>query len=341
MLWGLVLSASAGGAYTFYKEASVGEAMTSSGQAFVGLLTAEQKQTCVLDYAAPQRFDWHFIPKDYRKGLQLKHMDEAQQKAALNLLQTALSEVGYGKATKIMEVEKLLHELEGGKGRNIRDPQRYYFTLFGTPGPDTKWGLSVEGHHLSLNFVVEKGQVISSTPQFFAANPALVKNENNAGIAVGTRILKDEELLAFELVNSLTDEQKKKAILDPVAPKEIREAGSAQPVQAAPEGIPFNELTMEQKKIANKLINAYCAAMPASVAEQRLAAIQEAGRRQIHFAWAGATEPGIGHYYRMQGPTFVIEFVNTQPDSAGNPANHIHAVWRDYRGDFAVSATAK
>ena len=235
-----------------------------------------------------------------------------------------------------MRLEGLLHELEGGKGRNIRDPQRYFFTLFGTPSKTAKWGLSVEGHHLSLNFAVDGDEVVSSTPQFFGANPAIVKTENKSEIKLDLRVLKNEEALAFELVNSLNDEQKKVAIIAAQAPKEIREAGSAQPPQEKGVGIQLSELDMDQKKLLNRLINTYINAVPKPVADQRREVLNKAGRRKIQFAWAGATKPGIGHYYRIQGPTFLIEFVNTQPDPSGNPANHIHAVWRDLRGDFGV-----
>lgn len=326
----------AGAGFTYYKQATTAESMTSAGKAFVETLNSEQKALTVLDYGSPKRFEWHFIPKDERKGFQVKQMSQQQRKAAHNLLRNALSEVGYGKTTKIMELEKLLHELEAGKGRNIRDPERYYFTLFGEPGKDDRWGLSVEGHHLSLNFVVDDDRVASTTPQFFGANPAIVKTENSSGIAVGTRVLAKEEALAFDLVNSLSDEQKKAAVIAEKAPSEIRDAGSAQPPSAAPEGIALSSLSGEQKRTLRQLVDAYCESMPESVAEQRMNAIRDAGTENVHFAWAGALEPGIGHYYRVQGPTFLIEFVNTQPDAAGNPANHIHAVWRDMHGDFAV-----
>ncbi|MCA9091045.1 MAG: DUF3500 domain-containing protein [Planctomycetaceae bacterium] len=321
--------------YTYYREVATGEAMTQAGSAFVTSLDAEQQKTAVLEYANPERMGWHFIPKDHRKGLQVKHMTPAQQKAAHHLLRSALSEAGYSKATRIMDLENLLNELEGGKGRNIRDSQRYYFTLFGQPTDDGRWGLSVEGHHLSLNFVVEKGKVISSTPQFFATNPAVVKTKNSVNVPVGTRVLAQEELLAFELVNSLSAEQAKVAIIADKAPAEIREAGSVQPPQDAPAGIGFSDLTAKQQSLVQELVLEYCSAMTAEVAGERLSAIRDAGWDKVSFCWAGAKEEGIGHYYRVQGPTFLIELVNTQPDAAGNPANHIHCVWRDMKGDFA------
>jgi hypothetical protein len=330
----LLVAGSAG--WSFYKEVVVGQAMGDAAEAFIATLNDEQRQTVVLAYDVPQRVDWHFIPKEERKGLQIRHMSEEQRKAAHALLQTALSQAGYDKATQIMHLENLLHEFEAGKGRFLRDPERYYFTIFGDPASSGRWGLSVEGHHLSLNFVVEEGEVISSTPQVFCTNPATVKNENSAGVKVGTRVLADEEQLAFDLVNSLSAEQKAAALFAETALQEVRDPGSPQPPQDPAIGLPAADMTADQQAVLQKLLDTYAGAMPATVAEARLAAIEQAGLDNVHFAWAGATEPGIGHYYRIQGPTFVVEFVNTQPDAAGNIANHIHTVWRDMRGDFGV-----
>ncbi|MGE0376695.1 MAG: DUF3500 domain-containing protein [Planctomycetaceae bacterium] len=340
LLWLLIVSTPVAG-WTFYRATSSGQAMSDAAEAWIKLLNDGQKKTALLSYEddAAQRVDWHFIPKDERKGLQIKHMTPEQRQAALALLRASLSQSGYDKAAKIMSIEQLLAELEKA-GRFIRDPERYYFTVFGANFGE-RWGLSVEGHHLSLNFVVENGKVISATPQMFGANPAVVKTENKSGFRMGTRILTQEELLAFELVNGLDDTQRKVAVIDEQAPKEIRAAGQAQPPTEAPAGIPAARLTSEQQKLLRELIEEYAKAVPAEVAEQRLTAIDEAGFDGVHFAWAGAREPGIGHYYRIQGDTFLIEFVNTQPDVAGNPANHIHCVWRDMHGDFAIPIAAQ
>ena len=333
----VVLSGAAmcGGAWAVYEEASPAADLAKAATSFVGSLTSEQRGVAVMPYDTPKRVDWHFIPKPERKGLQFKLMTKVQQQASMKLLRSALSQIGYDKATKIMSLENLLKELEAGKGSNIRDPERYFFTLFGTPGQG-RWGLSVEGHHLSLNFVIEGDRVISSTPQVFSTNPAIVKTENKAGIAVGTRMLEKEETLAFELVNGLTDEQKKTAIFDKTALKEVRNAGVPQPPNEPAIGLAMSKLTDGQKKTLKELVEVYCSAMPSKVAAERIDDIQKAGWDDVKFAWAGATEPGIGHYYRIQGPTFLVEFVNTQPDAAGNKANHIHAMWRDMRGDFAL-----
>lgn len=324
-------------AWSFLRVGTGGPAMTETAGAFLESLSADQRKTAMLEYDTPKRVDWHFIPKDERKGLQIKDMNESQRKAAHALLQSALSQIGYDKAVKIMSLEVLLRELQKTRGGGpLRDPERYYFTIFGQPAADQKWGLSVEGHHLSLNFVIEKNKVISSTPMVYAANPAIVMDEVEGSQPKGTRVLADEELLAFELVKSLSAEQRKTAIIDETAPKEIRAAGEAQPPQEPAVGIAAADLMGPQKKLLRQLIETYAKNLPEEVAAERLAAIREAGVEQVHFAWAGPDKPGVGHYYRVQGPTFLIEFVNTQPDAAGNPANHIHSIWRDMRGDFGI-----
>lgn len=327
----------AAGGWLFYKAVGPGADMTVAAEKFLASLNDAQRATAQLKYDDPARLDWHFIPKASRKGLQIKEMTAEQRKAAHALLSAALSQAGYAKATTIMELEAILHELEKAKaGGNIRDPERYFFTVFGTPNEQSKWGLSVEGHHLSLNFVVAEGRVASSTPTFFGANPAEVRSSVGVGPKVGTRVLKAEEQLAFDLVNSLDDSQRKAAMIAEKAPADIRGPADHQPPGGEAEGLPLSKFTRDQKRTLRSLVEAYCANMPKEVADRRMEAIRAAGIDTIHFAWAGATKPGVGHYYRVQGPTFLIEFVNVQPDAAGNPANHIHSVWRDMAGDFAL-----
>lgn len=333
----LALFVSVAGGWNYLQREGSGVSMSRAGNHFVSTLTDEQKQTAVLAYDVESRTDWHFIPMDERKGLQIKHMTDAQREAAHQLLKTCLSQVGYDKAVKIMQLEHILYVLEKGAGSNIRDTERYYFTVFGEPSEQGQWGLSIEGHHLSFNFVVENGVVSSSTPIFFAANPATVKSEVEGGQPAGTRVLSAEEQRGFDLVNSLTDEQFSKALIDEKAPREIRAPGEPQPPQEKPVGIALADLDANQREMLKQLVFAYLDNVPDDVRKQRLDAIYAAGPARVHFAWAGAKEPGIGHYYRIQGPTFLIEFVNTQPDAAGNPANHIHCVFRDMRGDFGIS----
>ncbi|MCU0877003.1 MAG: DUF3500 domain-containing protein [Pirellulaceae bacterium] len=334
----LVLSATA--AWSFYKLSGTGEQATEAATKFLAALDKDQREAATFKYDDPRRVDWHFIPKEgsqEREGLKIRQMTEPQRKAAHGLLQSVLSEIGYGKVTKIMELENVLAELQKGKSGPIRDAERYYFAIFGTPAADQTWGLSIEGHHLSLNFVIEKGKVISSTPTALCTNPALVMDTYIPAVPKGTRVLDKEETLAFELLGSLDEAQRKAAIIAAKAPSEIRAAGEPQPPTEAAAGIAAEKLNPEQQKTLQALIEAYAANLPADVAKARLEAIDREGLGQVHFAWAGADKPGVGHYYRIQGPTFLVELVNVQPDSAGNPANHIHSVWRDMTGDFALS----
>ena len=314
-----------------------GEALVTAAVAFQGTLTSEQSKVAVLAYDDERRVDWHFIPKAERKGLMVRNMTGPQKKAASKVLKAGLSVMGHRKIRQIMALEGVLHDLEKeNPGKFARDTLRYYYTLFGEPGEKGTWGLSIEGHHLSLNFVIKDSKVISSTPQVLCANPTIVKAEVGA-VKAGTRVLKNEEVFAFELVNMLDTEQTKVAIVDEKAPREVRSAGAAQVPPGDPIGIAWDDLTMEQRKLLRKIVRVYAATMAPAIMEERMADIAEAQWAKVHFAWAGATKPGIGHYYRIQGPTFEIEFVNTQPDAAGNPASHIHCMWRDVRGDFAIS----
>ena len=318
--------------------ASPGKQLTSFAEAFIETLDKDQQAIAMVDYDSKQRVDWHFIPKKSRKGLVLRDMNESQRTAALRLVRAALSELGYDKAQKIMMLEGVLRELEGEGRTWERDPEKYYMTIFGKPSDTDVWGMSFEGHHLSLNFVCRNGEIVDSTPQFFAANPATVMNDVKGSLGKGTRVLRNEEVLAFRLINQLNPAQQKRAILSETSPKEIRFAGEAQADVGEPEGISQREMDAEQKQLLKDLVYTYVNSVTDKVAAGRRARIDANGWEDIHFAWAGPTKPGIGHYYRIRGKEFLIEFVNTQPDAAGNPANHIHCVWRDLTGDFDLPA---
>lgn len=311
-----------------------GQRMTAAAGKFLSTLDDAQKQKVRFAYEAPERVQWHFVPLETRKGIPLKEMTEPQREAARQLLAAALSEAGYKKADSIMNLEKLLQELEGAGRRWPRDWLLYYVTIFGDPAGSGRWGLSWEGHHLSLNFVVENGKVIASTPQFMGANPATVKT--GAMAASNTRVLRDEEQLAFDLLAHFAATQRPQVVVSAEAPKELRGPADPQPPREPAQGLEAGKMLDAQRELLRKLVETYCSSMPESVAAERLAAIDQAGFENVRFAWFGADKPGIGHGYRVQGPTFLIEFVNTQPDAEGNPANHIHAVWRDLHGDFAI-----
>ncbi len=341
-LWLCLALVAASAGFAYINVAITGEAMTAAAQEFVAALSDQQRAEAVLDYDTPARTDWHYIPKPSRKGLQVKNMNDAQRQAAHALLQAALSNVGYSKANKIMQLESVLHELEKSRTNGmIRDPERYYFTLFGEPRADGRWGLSVEGHHLSLNFVVDNDEVISSTPTFLGCNPGELSADYGPGFPKGLRVLADEEELAFKLLATLSPEQRQTAVIADKAPHDVRDASKASPPISPAEGLAAADMTPGQLAILRALIDAYAHNLPDDVAEVRLAAIERDGFDGIKFGWWGADRPKVGHHYVVQGESFLIEFNNTQPDSAGNLANHIHSVWHDRAGNFAIPASGK
>lgn len=332
-----LIGAVAVAAFGFKAGDTPGGQMKTFADAFLETLDEGQRETATVPYDSPKRVDWHFIPMDSRKGLAIKEMNTSQRTGALRLVRAALSEVGYDKTGKIMELETVLRKLEGDDRNWPRDSELYYVTLFGSPNDSDPWGLSFEGHHLSLNFVCRDGKVVDSTPQFMGANPAIMHDDVDGPFGKGTRVLGDEEVLAFDLVKSLTESQAEVAVLAEEAPSEIRFAGEPQADVDEPEGISYERLNGDQKELLKRLVFTYTDNAAGPVAKERRELIDRAGWDSIRFAWAGPKKPGIGHYYRIRGEGFLIEFVNTQPDASGNPANHIHAVFRDLTGDFDLA----
>jgi hypothetical protein len=285
-------------------------------------LTPDEQAKCGFAFDDKERFNWHFIPR-VRKGLTWNDMDSAQKALAHAFLASGLSTRGYQQAETIMSLDQVLKEMENGRGPK-RDPGNYAFSVFGTPGPKSTWGWRVEGHHLSLNFTIVDGRA-EAGPVFFGSNPAEVRQ----GPRKGLRVLAVEEDMGRELVKSLDDEQKKKAIINTKSPNEIITSNSRKADPGPPAGIAYSEMTPAQRKLLMSLIENYAYRLRPELADQDLAKIDKAGVDNIHFAWAGALELGEGHYYRLHGPSFLVEFDNTQ-----NNANHIHTVWRDSANDF-------
>ena len=315
--------------------------LVPTAKAFLESLNEKQLAQAKIEFDSEKRVQWHFIPMATRKGLPLMEMEAPQKELAMKLLQAVVSSVGFNKAKKIMSLESVLRQLEGPTSHERRNPEKYYFTLFGDVGPGKHWGLSVEGHHLSLNFVMQGNKIVDSTPQFFATNPAELKDDYGPEFKKGLQVLREEEQLGFEMLASLDAGQRKQAILPGEVPTEIRGAGTPQPPTEAVLGLKAEKLTAEQQQKLKALMTVYTAKMRPAVSKERWELIENAGFEKISFSWSGGDRAGVGHYYRVEGPTFVIEFINVQPDAAGNPANHIHCVWRDMQGDFDLPLAAK
>jgi hypothetical protein len=337
LLLAVLAAAGLAGAAVVSREVEpAGAKMTSAADKLVASLDAGQKGKALFDFDEKERTNWHFVPlqrqkKPLRKGLPLGEMTAGQQEAALELVKAGTSPGGFGKATTIMSLEAILRELERN-GPNVRDPGWYFFSVFGTPSRAGKWGWRVEGHHLSLNFTVDRGRVTGATPFFFGANPAEVR----AGPRKGLRTLPEAEDPALELFAALDDEQRKVARQAGQFP-EVEEAKPAPRVDT-PVGLPAGRMTGAQRAILQRLLEGYAARMPREVGLAELAKVREAGLEKVHFAFAREDDkPGRPYTYRVHGPTCLIEFLKVQSDSANNPANHIHSVWRTLPSDFGLA----
>ena len=301
--------------------------MAGAAESFLATLTAEQREEAMFAFDSDDRERFHFVPVEMfpRQGLTIEAMNERQREAAHDLLETGLSQIGYAAAVDIMELEVVLGALEGGNARMERNREWYWFSVFGEPSPRGTWGWRVEGHHLSVHFTVVDGKVAASAPSFFGSNPAEVRD----GPKKGMRILARAEDTARALLTGLSESQRTVTMLDDVAPRDIATAAFSVAHPLGPGGIKASDLTSGQRGMLMDVIDAYTSMMADDLAAQRMAKVEEAGTDGITFAWAGAAERGGKHYYRVQGPTFLIEYDNTQ-----NDGNHIHSVWRDFGGDF-------
>jgi hypothetical protein len=303
--------------------------MTLAARAYMNSLSPELRAKTSFPLDADERLNWHFVPLE-RKGVALREMTSAQKHLAEALLSAGLSQQGVIKAHTIMSLDQVLKDMEKGTGPE-RDPEKYYVSIFGEPTEQGTWGYRFEGHHISLNFTVVNGRIASS-PSFFGDNPAEVKEGPRAGL----RALMREEDLGRAMIHSLDDAQRAIAIVDKTAPKDIitfdtRKAA----LNGQPNGLPFSKLNAKQKEALTALVTEYASNFPPQIADFRMDQYRK-NQGNLFFAWAGGTEKGQPHYYRVQTPAFLIEYDDTQ-----NNANHIHSVWRDYAGDFGVDLLAQ
>jgi hypothetical protein len=306
--------------------------MTECANRLLAALDDNQRGRATFPFDSDERTNWHFIPDNtklaidtlgVRKGLTLRDMSPYQRHLAGALLAAGLSQTGYIKAVTIMSLEEVLRVMEGDAGEH-RNPEKYYFSIFGTPSDSGAWGYRVEGHHVSQNFTVVAGKVIGG-PCFFGANPAEVRQ----GPRKGLRVLAAEDDLGFQLVHTLDEALQRVAIVDANAYPEILTAASRKAaLKGQPSGLSASKMTSNQFDALMALVEEYAHNVLDELAKYRLQQLNEAGRN-IYFAWAGGTKPGDPHYYRVQTASFLIEMDDTQDN-----ANHIHSVWRDFEGDF-------
>ena len=323
--------------------------MAEAASAFLSALTDEQRAEAVLPFAdEDERRTWYYFPHE-RRGLALAKMDHEQQKLAHRLVASGLSLPAYTKAAMVIALENVLYEIEQGRSQFIRDPALYHVTVFGVPGQTEPWGWRFDGHHVSLHYTIVDDYVASPTPTFFGSNPAEVRHGDYHVL----RLLGEEEDLGRALLLSLDASQRAQAIICPVASPDILtrnlpvlSQSTVLPVdmnhlqlteeqrhllryEPTPRGLPAAAMSDRQREMMLELIRLYTDRMPNELAEAAYSRVTSAGIERLHFAWAGEAERGRPHYYRIQGPNFLVEYDNTQ-----NDVNHIHTVWRDPTNDF-------
>ena len=303
--------------------------MSDAAHAFLSSLSTDQRAKTAFAFEDEQRFDWHFIPRA-RKGISFKELDSTQRLLGNALMSAGLSQRGMIKTATIMSLEAILREIEQGRGP-VRDPELYFLSVFGDVQAGKSWGWRIEGHHVSLNFTLIDGKQIASTPAFLGANPAEVLQ----GPRKGLRALAPEEDLARQLIKTLDDRQRAQAVVSQSAPGDILSTNLRRAEPLKPAGLQTNKLGQKQQEILMTLLSGYASRHAPDIAAARMDRVRAAGLGNIYLAWAGGFEKGEAHYYRIQSPTFLVEYDNIQ-----NNANHIHTVWRDFNSDFGVDLLA-
>lgn len=309
--------------------------MTDAARAWLDSLNDAQRGAAVLPWPSDvERHRWNYTPVDHG-GLPLGAMRPRQQSRAMRLVASGLSQAGYVTVAAIIALENVLDEVEGwqlgwGGRERPRDPALYWLRVFGEPSTAGPWSWRFGGHHVSVQHLVVGGEVQASTPCFLGADPA-------ASPLLGGHLLRPlaaAEDLARDLVRSLDDPR---VLLASTAPSDIV-TGNRPRVghTTAREGVPAAAMTGEQRERLRALLGVYLGRVPDELAEREAEKFAGARLDDVHFAWAGGTEPGQPHYYRLRGPRLLVEYDNTQRD-----ANHIHTVWRDPENDFGDDVLAR
>jgi Protein of unknown function (DUF3500) len=302
--------------------------LVGKANGFIKLLNDTQRVKALYPFDTAERYRFMYVPLEDRKGISVNELNPAQRVALMDLLHTCLAEETVKKVSQIMLLDNVLKELEHRKPEDhYRDPGKYFVTIFGIPSATTIWGWRFEGHHVAFHFSANKKQLVAGTPSFLGSNPAIVLD----GPEKNKEVLKEETDKGFAFLHALSPDELKKAITDTGAPKEIITEAKRVAMIDHPAGIRYNELSPAHQQMLLQLLGLYIHRYTKLFADDMLKEIQTAGLDKLWFTWAGYTEHVIGHpyYYRIQGPTIIIEYDNTQ-----NNANHIHTVIRDLKNDF-------
>ncbi len=296
--------------------------MRDAARALLNSSEGERRHWALTGFEDEERFNWAYTPVP-RSGFPLREMTDEEREITWNLVASGLGERGLEQARDVIRLEEVLYERS--EQSDFRDPDQYLISIFGAPGSLGRWGWRFEGHHLSVNFTLLDGRVVGTTPAFFGGNPAYV----GEGLHSGLRPFAQEEDRARLLLQNLDPAARRTAVFSPTAPDDILTSNSEVAARPTAAGIRYAQLPEPQQQALWELLELYASRLEPSLAEGELTEIRAHGLDELRFAWAGGVEAGEPHYYRIHGPTFVVEYDNTQ-----NDANHVHTVWRNFDRDF-------
>ncbi|MDQ2850562.1 MAG: DUF3500 domain-containing protein [Actinomycetota bacterium] len=334
-------------------------AVTFAAMALYDHLDGEQRGRVLVPMRDANRRDWNFLPESGRRGVPLRDMDRTQRYLAHRLIAQSMSVEGYAQVVQVMSLESVLREFNlpvfGHVGAHFRDPEGYFLTFFNQPQPDSDWGWRLVGHHLSLNFTVAGQDLLSGTPLLLGAEPGRIGPY---------RILGNEEDLAFSLIGQLDEEQMSTATIHPVPPPDFvtrcipllegeqwpdvhgvgrRDAGITDAdrhalrwIRGERRGLGRGLMSSRQQVAFDALLDGLLNKLKPEQVSIEMDRIRSAGFDDLHFVWAGGKRVDLPHYFRLEGPTTLIEFDNTEDN-----ANHVHCVWRDPTNDFGDDILAR
>ena len=298
--------------------------MVRAANAFIAEIEADAtlRNLALMDFA--ERVHFKFTP-GVRPGVPLRDLDQGQRQLALALVATGLSESGFTKAEVTRQNELVLRAQEND---DARDPLGYFLSIYGTPSTSGSWAWQWEGHHLSLHFAIQDCTRVASAPTFYGANPSRVATSVSGGPPMGTRNLGKEEDLARQLAGTLDMDATKRA--QAIVAGQSRDTPETTTVMApGTRGLLASAMSENEQQMLRTLIAEYANNLASELAAERLSRVEDSKLDEVSFLWSGSLMSGQAHYYRVQGPTFLIEYVNEQ-----NNANHVHAAWRDFNGDY-------
>jgi hypothetical protein len=310
--------------------------MRLAASKFLDSLSPELRKQALFPLAHPERRRWSNLPSTMfgRKGVSFGEMSAAQAVLAHDLLRSTLSSQGYLKTSSIMYLDEVLKNLAtaGNPGRDFSDmfgQGLYWMGIFGDPAKDPSWGWQLDGHHLALNITVV-GEAVSITPAFMGSDPAEVRE----GAFAGWMIQEAEDEKGLLLYQSLDSTQREMALIADTAPDDVITGPGRGDQLKTPAGLPVSKLNDSQRTLLKQLLREYVHNYEDAIAHEQLRGIRRAGIGNIYFAWAGVGQ-GEPYYYRIHGPTILIEFDNSYaPGSDAGPINHIHTVFREPGNDY-------